>query len=155
MADMVVRNGVRMSRRDANRVDVVSAADAVQVKVLIPDTDAWALAQAEAARAELQAELDATRARAAAELETELAQRRADFEKEIEARREAADSTAVSAEVASVVDPAGVEPTEVVADAAARSDDEEKTTKVVDPEVTKVREPDVTKRRGRPAPVEK
>ncbi|WP_153002338.1 hypothetical protein [Microbacterium oxydans] len=137
MGEIIVKDNVRYTKKDANRVDVVTAGNAVQAKVPVQDTDAWAQAEAEKARAELQAELDATRAKREAELVAELEKRRADFERELEELR--------NAETA----PTGGNPDEV----APGADDSDGTaTKVVEPEVTKVREPDTAKGgRGRKA----
>ncbi len=116
---VVVKDGIRVNAKDA--VDVVIGA--VQTKMPIADTDAWAKAQADEARAELQAELDAKRA----EFDAEIAQRRKDAEAEIEQLR-------VDAAAAASTPPAQEAP--------------DATTKVVEPEVTKVIEPEVTKTRG-------
>ncbi|MCB8043642.1 hypothetical protein JM654_03885 [Microbacterium oxydans] len=89
MGEIIVKDNVRYTKKDANRVDVVTAGNAVEAKVPVQDTDAWAQAEAEKARAELQAELDATRAKHEAELVAELEKRRADFERELEERRNA------------------------------------------------------------------
>lgn len=141
MGEIVVKDNVRYTKKDANRVDIVSA---VETKVPVPDTDAWAQAQADEARAELQAELDAKRADA----EREIAELRAQAEREIAELREAASTPA----------PVG-EPAAAAAESTAEGDPaeptEETATKVVEPEVTKVREPDVTKSRGGRAPAQK
>lgn len=139
MGEIIVKDSVRYTKKDANRVDVVTAGTAVQTKVPVEDTDAWAQAEAEKARAELQAELDATRAKHESDLAAELDQRRADFERELEERRNA---------------PIETPPTGDTPDATAASpvteEIEEEATKAVDPEVTKVREPDTAKSgRGR------
>lgn len=61
MGEMVVKDNVRYTKKDAARADVVTAGNAVTTKVPVQDADAWAQAQADAARAELQAELDQMR----------------------------------------------------------------------------------------------
>lgn len=118
-----MKNNVRIAKRDIGRVDVVVSTDGVRTKVPVPDTDAWAQAQAEEAREALRAELAAERAKAEQELEAELAERRAKAEQEF--------ATAKPAE------PAPADATETG----------EVTEKVAEPEVKKVREPSVTKGR--------
>lgn len=119
-----MKNNVRIAKRDIGRVDVVVSTDGVRTKVPVPDTDAWAQAQAEEAREALRAELAAARAKAEQELEAELAERRAKAEQEFAAAKSA-------------------EPTP----ADATEADGEVTEKVAEPEVKKVREPSVTKGR--------
>lgn len=134
MGEIIVKDNVRYTKKDANRVDVITAGNAVQTKMPVKDTDAWAQAEAEKARAELQAELDATRAKHENELQAELDQRRADFERELEERRKALSETP----------PSGDAP-DAAASSGEAEETEESTTKVADPEVTKVREPDTAK----------
>ncbi|MFF7683167.1 hypothetical protein ACFZA2_10430 [Microbacterium sp. NPDC007973] len=131
MAEIVVKDNVRYTKKDAARIDVVTAGDAVAVKTPIADTDAWRREQDDAARAELHAELDAKRA----EFDAELAQRRKDAEAEIETLRAATVAAASSTE----------------GDKSAPTEGDP-ATKVVEPEVTKVVEPEVTKTRGGRAP---
>lgn len=85
MGKITVKNNVRYHGKDADRED-----DIVPVKRNEPvaDTDQWAKAEAEKARAALDAELAETRRKH----DAELAQERADFESEIAARREALDA---------------------------------------------------------------
>lgn len=161
MTEIIVQDNVRFRGKDARRIDVVSAVGAVQTKVPVKDTEAWAEAQAEAARVALQSELDGIRSEAEAEIEqlrreaaAEIAERRADFEREIAERRAAVESTPAPET------PGEVAPADTAVDVAAKSDgdadrNEEETTKVVEPEVTKVVEPEVTKPRGPRTPVTK
>lgn len=149
MAEIIVKDNVRYTKKDAQRVDVVTAGTAVQTKVPVEDTDAWAREQAEQARAALQAELDATREKARADLEEELSERRAEFEREIAAQRTTA--TAEPAVVGAVpVAPTGEEVpamSESTEETAKTDEVSEDATKVVDPEVKKVREPSTKKSR--------
>lgn len=122
MGKIVVKDGVRYRAKDADRKDIVP----VKRNEPVADTGQWAEAEAEKARAALQAELDETRRKH----ETELEQARADFEKEIAARLEDAGIKAEKSD--------------------EKSDDV--VTKVEEPETTKVREPETVKRgRGRQA----
>lgn len=145
MGEIVVKGNVRYTKKDANRVDVVTAGDAVQTKVAVEDTDAWAREQADAARAELQAELDQKRADA----EAEIAKLRADFEAELEQRR--ADAEKAPATDDSIETPPTGEEVAVMSDTTAAEavteETTEEATKVVEPEVKKVREPSTTKSR--------
>lgn len=124
MSKIIVKDNVRYTAKDAERIDVTP----VQTKVAIEGTDAWAAEQAEAARAELQAELDAKRA----EFVSQLEQERAAFDAELATKRTALEQE--FADRASVATANGSAPK-----------DEEKTTKVVEPAVTKDRKPSTTK----------
>lgn len=138
MGEIVVKDNVRYTAKDANRVDIVP----VQTKVAVVDSDQWRQEQADSARAELQAELDSIRqahdadlAKQREDFEAELKQRREEFERELEAARAA--NTEQGAAVKDSADvPAGE--TEQTDDTA---------TKVAEPEVKKVREPSTTKSR--------
>lgn len=121
MGKIIVKDSIRYREKDAARVGIPP----VRVGVPVEGTDQWAEAEAEKARAALQAELAETRRQHEAELEQE----RAAFEQEIAERRKALDG-----------DPERDE----------KSDDA--ATKVEEPETTKVREPETVKRgRGRQA----
>lgn len=122
MTNIVVKDNVRYRKQDADREDL-----GAPVRTNVPVGSA-ASAEAEKARADLQAELDETRR----VHEEQLEQERADFEKEIAARREESG-------------------------AEAEKDDEKSddaATKVKEPETTKVREPETVKR-GRQGPATK
>lgn len=138
MGEITVKDNVRYTAKDANRVDIVP----VQTKVAVEGSDLWAKEQADAARAELQAELDGIRqahdadlAKRREDLDAELTQRRAEFERELEAAR-----AAEPQKEAAVNDGA-----DVPAGETEQTDDT--ATKVAEPEVKKVREPSTTKSR--------
>jgi hypothetical protein len=150
MGEIVVKDNVRYTKKDANRVDVVTAGNAVQTKVPVEDTDAWRIEQERQVRTELEAELNAERGRAElalqaeldqkrADAEAEIAKLRADFDAELEQRRSGVEPAPTGEEVSAVIEPSTPE---AVADQI-----EDEATKVVEPDVKKVVEPTTTKRR--------
>lgn len=160
MGEIVVKDNVRYTKKDANRVDVVTAGNAVETKVAVQDTDAWRLEQERQARTDLEADLNAERARAELALAAEIEQKRADADAEISKLREAfeAELEQRRAEVATApapVDqaeeaPTGEEVPAVIEPSSPESvavETEDEATKVVEPEVKKVREPSTTKSR--------
>lgn len=138
MGEIVVKDNVRYAKKDAGRVDVVP----VQTKVPVADSDQWRQEQADAARADLQAELDAIRQAN----DADLAKRREDFDAELKQRREEFERELEAARTADPVQEVAVNDGTTVPAVETESTDDE-ATKVVEPEVKKVREPSTTKSR--------
>lgn len=126
MGGIVVKDNVRYTSKDAERID----ATPVKTKVAIEGTDAWAEEQHAAAVAAQQAELDGIRA---------------DFEKKLEDDRAAFD--AQLAERRAELEREFAERTSAAAAGNGTEETDNTTTKVVEPEVTKDRKPSTTKSR--------